>query len=129
MALSSESKEKACADQKIASRREAARWARIKRVYGITRDEYNLLDTGSCPVCLRTWGDTVRPAIDHDHATGEIRGLLCLYCNRYRVGRHRDADLVQRIADYLRSPRKFIVPKRKPKRKKNVKKRNSSKRK
>lgn len=99
-------------------RKAKARWARIFKVYGITKDQYDELDTGSCYICSRAWTENVRPAIDHDHSTGHIRGIICLYCNRYRVGRFRDAELVQRIANYLRGPFKgWIVPP-KPKRRK-----------
>lgn len=100
-------------------KKEKARWQRIYRVYGITQDQYNELDLGHCPVCLRDWDDKVRPCVDHDHVSGEVRGLLCIFCNRYRVGNLRDPDIVQRIADYLRGPFKgWIAPKRKKRRRK-----------
>ncbi len=96
--------------------KEKARWARILRVYGITKEQYAALDRGFCPICDRSWSSSVVPCIDHDHKTGEIRGLLCGYCNRYMVGRHRDYFLVGRIASYLKPPHTgFVVPKRKPK--------------
>ena len=106
---------------KVAARKERSRWARILRVYGITKEQYEELDHGKCHICLREWNETVRPAVDHDHSNGVIRGLICLYCNRYRVGRHRDAELVQRIADYLRGPFKgWIVPPKPKKRRKKT---------
>ena len=103
-------------------KKQKARWARIKRVYGIDEQQYQEIDLGYCVICLRDWSTSVRPCIDHDHHTGEVRGVICLYCNHRLVGRHRDADLIRRIADYLDAPRKgWIVPKKKPKkRKKNV---------
>jgi hypothetical protein len=102
--------------------KEKARWARILKVYGITQQQYEELDSGSCPICVRNWSDTVRPCIDHDHKTGHIRGLLCIYCNRYIVGRHRDADRLRRVADYLcLEPKGWVVP-AKPKRKRRQKK-------
>ena len=101
--------------------KEKARWSRIKRVYGITKEQYDELDHGHCPICLRDWSSNVRPCIDHNHVTGRIRGLLCIFCNRYRVGRLRDADLVQRIADYLRVDAEWIVPPKPKKRKKKRK--------
>lgn len=107
-------------------RREKARWSRILRVYGINREQYERLDLGYCPVCLSNWNDRVRPCIDHDHHTGRIRGLLCTYCNRYRVGHFRDVDLVERIVNYLRNalelPEWIVPPKPKRKRKKRIKK-------
>jgi len=64
----------------------------LKR-FGITDEQYfDLLraQEGRCAVCKRTASSFKRQlAVDHDHSTGEIRGLLCLYCNRWIVGRHR----------------------------------------
>ena len=105
----------------LAERKEKARWSRIKRVYGITKEQYDELDKGHCPICTRSWSSSVRPCVDHNHVTGRIRGLLCIFCNRYRVGRLRDADLVQRIADYLRVDTEWIVPPKPKKRKKKRK--------
>ncbi len=106
--------------EEVLLRKEAARWARIKKVYGLDKEQYDEIDNGHCPVCVRDWSDTVRPVVDHDHVTGFVRGLLCIFCNRYRVGRLRDADLVQRIAEYLRGPFKYIAPP-KPKKKRKRK--------
>lgn len=101
------------------ARKEKARWQRIFRVYGITREQYDEIDKGYCPICLRDWSPTCRPCVDHDHTTGDVRGLLCIWCNRRAVGRFRDSKLVYRIAEYLDGPFKgWIVPKKKPKRKK-----------
>lgn len=101
------------------TKKERARWSRIKRVYGITKAQYDELDLGHCPICLRGWSATVRPAVDHDHVDGWVRGIICLYCNRVRVGRSRDSALVRRIADYLEGPFEHVVPpKSKRKRKK-----------
>ena len=92
-------------------------WAHIRRTYGLTQEQYYDLWTSSCPICLRDFDDTIRPVVDHDHYSGEIRGIICAYCNHRIVGRHRDPDLLSRVADYLRSPRRgWIVPKKKKKR-------------
>lgn len=100
-------------------KKEKARWARIKRVYGLEKEQYDKLNTGSCPICLRDWTDLVRPCVDHDHVSGDVRGIVCLYCNHRLIGRHRDSAVLRRIADYLDRPRRgWIVPKKK--RKKNA---------
>jgi len=99
-------------------RKEKARWSRILRVYGITKEQYDSLDLGYCPICLRKWSATIKPCVDHDHVSGEIRGLLCLYCNHRIVGRHRDADMLVRVSDYLRQKTGWIVPKKKKKKRK-----------
>ncbi len=62
----------------------------IRREYGITLDEYNTqlrTQAGRCAVCRRPEtittkaGQPRRLAVDHDHATGALRGLLCHRCN------------------------------------------------
>jgi hypothetical protein len=41
-----------------------------------------------------------RLAIDHDHVTGAVRGLLCSSCNR-RLGATRNSEWLRRAAEYL----------------------------
>lgn len=51
---------------------------------GITTAEYDarLAEQGHvCAICHRTDSRGHRLAVDHDHATGAIRGLLCKDCN------------------------------------------------
>lgn len=104
-------------------KKDNARWARIKRVYGITKEQYDELYTSSCPICLRSFSGSIIPVIDHDHASGHVRGILCKYCNHRIVGRHRDSSVLRRVADYIDSPsRGWIVPKKK----KKVKKKNGT---
>jgi hypothetical protein len=46
------------------------------KLYGLTLDE--LISLGDkCEVC----GDTERLCVDHNHFTGQVRGLLCNRCN------------------------------------------------
>ena len=52
--------------------------------YGITIDDYyRMFDEqgGVCAVCFRPPNAGRRMAVDHDHNTGAIRGLLCNSCN------------------------------------------------
>lgn len=71
--------------------------------YGLTLEEYNsLLDSqdGVCAVC---GGPNKRAmVIDHDHETGEIRGLLCDSCNRGLGFFSDDPDLLSKASEYLR---------------------------
>jgi len=58
---------------------------------------------GVCWICGGKSGKK-RLAVDHDHKTGEVRGLLCKRCNRM-LGYYRDnAESFARAAAYLRSP-------------------------
>lgn len=50
--------------------------------FGISAAEYDRLGDaqgGVCAICLKR--PKQRLAVDHDHATGKIRGLLCGRCN------------------------------------------------
>lgn len=56
---------------------------------------------GRCLICDRVPGENL--CIDHDHATGRIRGLLCKACN-LAIGSLRDSPrLAARASQYLAS--------------------------
>jgi hypothetical protein len=63
-------------------RKRAKTRERITR-YGITLEQYDHLiasQNGRCAICLQ--GPTgQRLSIDHCHASGKVRGLLCTNCN------------------------------------------------
>ena len=65
----------------------------IKRTYGISLDFYkNLLEKQNhcCAICFqKETSKNGRLFIDHDHSTGQVRGLLCLKCNTI-LGMARD---------------------------------------
>jgi hypothetical protein len=79
----------------------------IARQYGITADQYlELLELqdGRCAICL-TRPRNRRLAVDHDHDTGEIRGLLCTRCNHGILGKaHDSVTLLTRAIAYLTEP-------------------------
>lgn len=61
------------------------RSAAIQRNYGITLDEYEAMHAkqgGVCAICGGVNDDGRNLHVDHDHATGAVRGLLCIRCNR-----------------------------------------------
>jgi len=96
----------------------------LKRLYGITLDQYNELlekQNQRCAICDRHKDEfKTNLCVDHDHLSGLIRGLLCTYCNRRLVGRHRDSRILRRIADYIDQHTGWKVPdvKRRARRKK-----------
>jgi hypothetical protein len=59
---------------------------------------------GSCAICHRSPRKRCL-VVDHDHATGRVRGLLCTNCNHRGLGAFGDShEVVQRAADYLAAP-------------------------
>lgn len=75
--------------------------ASLTRKYGISLDEYDrmLEEQGNeCAVCDRTPEDNGRRlAVDHNHSTGEVRGLLCDQCN-VALGKLQDSPALLRNA-------------------------------
>lgn len=56
---------------------------------------------GKCAICGGTNPGGHRLAVDHDHTTGAVRGLLCHACNA-GIGKLRDDPALLRVAaDYL----------------------------
>ena len=82
----------------------------LKATYGITYEEYKALydwQGGRCYICRRA-PKKKRLAVDHDHATGEVRGLLCADsdrgCNHAILGNITSVDMARRIVLYLENP-------------------------
>lgn len=77
----------------------------LKRIYGITLNEYNQLlkeQNDSCFICQKHQSNFKRKlAVDHDHKTGKVRGLLCHNCNT-SLGKFNDDTIVlKRAIEYL----------------------------
>lgn len=87
--------------------------AYVAKTYGITAEQYQALyeaQDGRCYICRRATGATKRLAVDHDHATGFVRGLLCKPCNRDVLGHLRDSVMALiRAVRYLLKPPAFAV--------------------
>lgn len=88
-------------------RKEMAHENYVGKTYGLTSGQYDTLYAAqlkTCAICLRATGKTKRLAVDHDHATGEVRGLLCGPCNSM-LAHARDSDMFfYRAANYLQRP-------------------------
>ncbi len=79
--------------------------SRLQRVYGISGDEYVQLfraQHGRCFVCERAKAQHL--AVDHNHRTGLVRGLLCAHCNRVVGYLNDDRRKFARFAEYLANP-------------------------
>jgi hypothetical protein len=84
--------------------RAAQRRHHLKKQYGMTVEEFDRLlvaCNGRCTICGNKFLNSKDTNIDHDHATGKFRGILCSCCNR-ALGYARDSPQVLRLmADYL----------------------------
>ena len=87
-----------------------SRWKNhIRKKFNLSEEEYaKMLDKqgGVCAICgqpeTATFKTSIRRlAVDHDHITGEIRGLLCRRCNLGLGYFNDDLTLIQRALSYL----------------------------
>jgi hypothetical protein len=86
----------------------------VERTYGITGEQYDrlfVLQDGRCYICRRK--SKRRLAVDHDHVTGAVRGLLCpdpeRGCNHAILGPLEASPggalaAAKRMVDYLEDP-------------------------
>lgn len=81
--------------------------AMVEKVYGITADEYDALlkrQGGKCAIC-RARPKSIRLAVDHDHKSGAVRGLLCSRCNHDLMGAAWDSlAIAVALWHYLNTP-------------------------
>lgn len=83
----------------------------LKRRFGIGLPEYNLLKTEQrelCAICEQHAGIKTLH-VDHDHISGQVRGLLCRNCNVAIGLFHEDVECLRRAIEYLEKPRKKLV--------------------
>lgn len=90
----------------------------LKKAYGITIADYEALlrsQNGRCAVCGCTEDDARNGRtrsgptsfaarcfrVDHDHATGQVRGLLCGLCNTGLGALKDDPEVLGRALEYL----------------------------
>jgi len=75
----------------------------LKRMYGITSDDYNNMLTeqkGVCAICGNGRGDK-HLHVDHCHDTKKVRGLLCQKCNTSIGLLDHNLDTLQKAVLYL----------------------------
>jgi hypothetical protein len=76
---------------------------KLRTAYGLTAAEYDALlakQAGRCAICGTQ--PVKRLAVDHEHATGKVRGLLCSTCNS-GLGHFKDSvPALENAIAYLR---------------------------
>lgn len=81
----------------------------LKYKFGLTLERYNEMveDAGGvCSICKRPErrtanGKVTDLAVDHDHATGAVRGILCSSCNVSLGGFEDSKTFLQEAINYL----------------------------
>lgn len=90
--------------------------AQLRIRYGLSLEEFRSLvrdQGGKCAICDQVPEPVLKPngkkgtlCVDHDHETGQVRGLLCESCNR-AIGLMRDSvERLSRAAMYLSRARR-----------------------
>jgi hypothetical protein len=73
----------------------------LRSNYGMTLEDYERMyeeQGGICPICLNHFDKLY---VDHNHQTGQVRGLLCSQCNT-AIGKLRESkENLQRAIEYL----------------------------
>ena len=81
----------------------------LLKQYDMTAEDYDAMfktQRGVCLICSRTQPGNghVRLVVDHDHATGRVRGLLCNNCNIGLANFRDDPTLLASAIKYLDLP-------------------------
>ena len=71
-------------NEKKEHKRSQDRIRKLSKQYGITVEDYNrklLAQNGVCRICHLPPKSNRRLVVDHNHTSGQVRGLLCSNCN------------------------------------------------
>jgi hypothetical protein len=83
------------------------RQERLKQVYGLSLQDYNAMVAQQGGVCRVCKTKPARPLfVDHCHASGRVRGLLCHPCNAALGFMRDDPVIAAAAADYLRDAKR-----------------------
>jgi len=77
----------------------------LKYYYGLTEEQYKQIfesQQGLCPICNKPPLTNERLAVEHDHVTKEVRGLVHRKCNRGLGFLGDDPNNCDRAAKFLR---------------------------
>ena len=85
--------------------KEARKNSLLKVRYGITLEQYNDLyqrQNAVCAVCHKPNSNGKPLFVDHNHTTGQVRGLLCSTCNTALGMLQEDITIISNLAEYLK---------------------------
>lgn len=105
------SSKKYCSDVcKESGKSQRNKTQKLKSTYGISIEVYQkLLETqqNRCAICVRKIDGNVnseklRAFVDHNHQTGQVRGLLCVHCNSIVGYCREDKSILLQAIQYLK---------------------------
>ena len=82
----------------------ARRWRRLRRCYGLSRQDYEALlarQDGACAICRQSPSEPL--VVDRARVDGRVRGLLCRRCKTVITCFHEDPRLLRRASAYQKS--------------------------
>ena len=89
----------------------------LRQRYGITQDDYLRMlasQNNACAVChVKTPGNGRGERyfdVDHNHSSGQVRGLLCRNCNTTLGTIENKRALISKLEIYLRKHSKVVKP-------------------
>ena len=75
----------------------------IQHLYGLSYEDWFKMwesQDGKCAICGRPFTEPSDACVDHNHETGETRGLLCTRCN-LGLGYMEDSEFEIKATEYL----------------------------
>ena len=87
----------------------------LKRIYGITVDQYTEMlynQNGRCKICGRIKNTDKRKAfmhVDHCHKTGKVRGVLCGQCNSMLGNANDDVSILYKAIEYIKNEGQLTI--------------------
>lgn len=87
----------------------ASKGSKLKSTYGITIEQYDIMfgvQGGVCSICgcpeiVKRNHKIKNLAVDHNHITGKIRGLLCQKCNQALGLLNENPVIIKNLLEYI----------------------------
>lgn len=101
-------KDRERAPKKYKAGAERQKWYYVRKKFGLERADFERMfnaQSGCCPICTRQLVVGKNTCVDHDHKTGNVRGLLCRQCNLSLGLLGDDPESFERASLYLHRAR------------------------
>src|SRR5271166_6351655 len=82
------------------------RESHLRRSYSLTTEQFVAMlneQGNSCRICKKVFAQQKDTRVDHNHITGEVRGILCAGCNR-AIAIMDNVELYAAARQYLKIP-------------------------